>query len=119
MGSWRNRWTGGNDAPGSNSELAVKSGICGPKSFWTQLSILRIPASHPPTPAEKGDLFLEDTPVKAGDVRDTGLIPGLGRYPGGDHGDPFQRSCLEYPMDKELSRLQSYGHTESDTTEAT
>ena len=97
----------------------MKSGICGPESFWTQLSISRIPASHPPTPAEKGDLFLEDTPVKAGDVRDTGLIPGLGRYPGGDHGDPFQRSCLENPMDKELSRLQSYGHTESDMTAVT
>ena len=34
-------------------------------------------------------------------------------------GDPLQRSCLENPMDKELSRLQSYGHTESDMTAVT
>ena len=30
-----------------------------------------------------------------GDLRDVGLIPGLGRCPGGGHGDPLQYSCLE------------------------
>ena len=34
------------------------------------------------------------------DVRDTSLIPGLGRSPGGGHGDPLQCSCLENPMDR-------------------
>ena len=29
-----------------------------------------------------------------------GLIPGLGRYPGGGHGKPLQYSCLENPMDR-------------------
>ena len=32
-----------------------------------------------------------------GDLRDTGLIPGLGRSPGGGHGNPLQCSCLENP----------------------
>ena len=27
--------------------------------------------------------------------RDLGLIPGLGRSPGGGHGNPLQYSCLE------------------------
>ena len=31
---------------------------------------------------------------------DTGLIPGLGRYPGGGNGKPLQYSCLENPMDR-------------------
>ena len=31
---------------------------------------------------------------------DTGSIPGLGRSPGGGHGNPLQYSCLENPMDK-------------------
>ena len=35
-----------------------------------------------------------------GDIRDPGLIPGLGRSPGGRHGNPFQYSCLENPMDR-------------------
>ena len=31
---------------------------------------------------------------------DLGLIPGLGRSPGGQHGNPLQYSCLENPMDR-------------------
>ena len=33
-------------------------------------------------------------------VEDLGLIPGLGRSPGGGHGNPLQYSCLENPMDR-------------------
>ena len=39
----------------------------------------------------------KDLPAKAGDV---GSIPGLGRSPGGEHGNPLQCSCLENPMDR-------------------
>ena len=39
-------------------------------------------------------------PANAGDVRDTSLIPGSGRRPGGGHGNPLQYSCLENPMDR-------------------
>ena len=34
-------------------------------------------------------------------VRDAGLIPESGRFPGGRHGNPLQYSCLENPMDRE------------------
>jgi len=34
------------------------------------------------------------------DTGDLGLIPGLGRSPGGGHGNPFQYSCLESLMDR-------------------
>ena len=33
-------------------------------------------------------------------IRDTVSIPGSGRSPGGGHGNPFQYSCLENPMDR-------------------
>ena len=33
-------------------------------------------------------------------VRDLGSIPGLGRSPGGGHGNPLQYSCLENPTDR-------------------
>ena len=36
----------------------------------------------------------------AGDIRGTGLIPGLGRSPGGGHSNPLQCSCLGNPMDR-------------------
>ena len=38
--------------------------------------------------------------ANAGGVRDTVSIPASGRSPGGGHGNPFQYSCLENPMDK-------------------
>ena len=45
-------------------------------------------------------LVVKNPPANAGDIRDTGLIPGLGRSPGGGHGNPLQFSCLENPMDR-------------------
>ena len=35
-------------------------------------------------------LVVKNLSADAGDVRDTGLIPGLGRAPGGGHGNPLQ-----------------------------
>ena len=43
--------------------------------------------------------MVKNSPANAGDVRDTGLVPGLGRSPGGGHDNPLQYSCLENPMD--------------------
>ena len=40
-------------------------------------------------------LVVKNPPANAGDLRDTGLIPGLGRSPRGGHGNPLQYSCLE------------------------
>ena len=37
--------------------------------------------------------------TNTGDIKDTDSIPGLGRSPGGGHGNPLQYSCLENPMD--------------------
>ena len=41
--------------------------------------------------------------ANAGDVRDTGSIPGSGRSPGEGNGNSFQYSCLKNPMDREAS----------------
>ena len=43
---------------------------------------------------------VKNPPANAKDIRDAGLIPGLGRFPGGWHGNPLQYSCLENPMDR-------------------
>ena len=39
-------------------------------------------------------------PANAGDIRDMGSVPGLGRLPGGGHDNLLQYSCLENPMDR-------------------
>ena len=38
--------------------------------------------------------------ANAGDIRDMGSVPGLGRPPGERRGIPLQYSCLENPMDR-------------------
>ena len=57
--------------------------------------------------------------ANAGEVRDVGSIPGLGRSPGGGQGNPLQDSCLENPMDRGAWGTGPQGCKESDTTEAT
>jgi len=47
-----------------------------------------------------GVLVVKNAPANTGDVRDMGLIPGLGRSLGGGHGNPLQYSCLENSMDR-------------------
>ena len=44
-------------------------------------------------------LVVKNPPGDAGDIRDTGSIPGLGRPPGEGNGNPLQCSCLGNPMD--------------------
>ena len=60
--------------------------------------------------------MVKHLPVNAGDIRDAGLIPGLGRSPGGGHGNPLQYSCLENPMDRGAWWATAHGVTESDMT---
>ena len=58
----------------------------------------------------------ENPPANAGDIRDTGSIPGLGRCSGGGHGHPLQYSCLENPHgQKSLAGYSPWGRKESDT----
>ena len=44
--------------------------------------------------------MVKNPPANAGDIRDVGLIPELGRSPGEGPGHPLQYSCLENPMDR-------------------
>ena len=56
--------------------------------------------------------------ANARDIRDVGSIPGSGRSPGGGNGNPHQYSCLENPMDREVSWAYSpWGCKESAMTE--
>ena len=50
--------------------------------------------------ASQVTLTVKNLPINAGDIRDGGSIPGLGRSPGGGHGNPVHYSCLENLMDR-------------------
>ena len=45
-------------------------------------------------------LMIKNMAANAGDIRDTGLIPGLGISPREENGHPLQYSCLENSMDR-------------------
>ena len=48
-----------------------------------------------------GGVVVKNPFANAGDIRDSGLIPGLGRSPGEGNGNPLQCSSLGNPMDRE------------------
>ena len=52
--------------------------------------------------------MVKNSPANAGDSRDVGSIPGSGRSPGGEHGNPIQYSCLENPMNGGAWRATVY-----------
>ena len=45
-------------------------------------------------------LVVKNPPANAGDVKDSDLISGWEKSPGGGNGNPLQYSCLENPMDR-------------------
>ena len=54
--------------------------------------------------------MVKNLSTNAGNVRDMGSVPGLGRSPRGGNDNPLQYSCLENPMDREEpGGLQSMG----------
>ena len=57
----------------------------------------------------------KESSCNAGDL---GSIPGLRRFPGGRHCNPFQYSCLENPHgQRSLAGYSPWSHKESDVTE--
>ena len=62
--------------------------------------------------------MVKNPPAIAGDTRDTGLIPGLGRFPGIGNGSLLQYSCLGNSMDRGAWRAAVHRVTKnSDKTE--
>ena len=54
-------------------------------------------------------------PANGGDAGDSGSIPGLRRFPGGENGNPVQYPCLGNPIDREDWWATVFGVTKSQT----
>ena len=59
--------------------------------------------------------MVKNPPANTGDIRDEGLIPGLGRSLGGGHGNPLHYSCLDNPMDRGVWWATVQGVTKNQT----
>ena len=60
-------------------------------------------------------LVVKNPIAKAGNVGDAVSILGLGRSPGGGHGNQLQYSCLENPMDRGAQKATARGVAQSQT----
>ena len=60
-------------------------------------------------------LSSKESACNAGDTRDLGSIPGLGRSPGGREGNPLQYFCLENPTDRGAWWATVHGVAKSQT----
>ena len=65
-----------------------------------------------------GDTVIKNPLANAGDTKDEGSIPGLGRSPGAGNGNPLQYFCLEKSHgQRSLRGYSPWGYKESDMTE--
>ena len=53
------------------------------------------------------NLVVKNLSASAADIREVGLVPGLGRSRGGGHGNPLQYCCLENSGTEEPGGVQS------------
>ena len=65
--------------------------------------------------------MIKNLPANAGDIRNVGLIPGSGRSPGGELGNPPTPVFLSGKShgQRRLEGYSPWGHKESDMTEVT
>ena len=68
--------------------------------FWIHTGVSKLRRTCQPPGASQVGLVVSSLPANAGDARHAGSIPGSERSPGGGHGNPFQCSCLENPMEE-------------------
>ena len=61
--------------------------------------------------------MVKNLPASAEDLGAVGLIPGLGRAPGGGNGNRLQYSCLKSPMDRGAWQAAVSEVSELDATE--
>ena len=99
---------------------AGRESICnaGDPGFISWVKKIPCRKDRVPTLEFLGFLGVSDGKEFACNAGDLGLIPGLGRSPGGEHGNPLQYSCLQHPHgQRSLMGYSPLSHKEFDTIE--
>ena len=105
------------DVSSVNIEIAITEELCRQTSYMvsiknTHAQIFVVNMKHALCTGFLGSSVNKESTCSAGDL---GLIPGLGRSPGGGHDNSLQYSCLENHKDRRTWRATVYGVTQSRT----
>ena len=96
----------------SNFENCISGSYC----FKIKMLLYELKCSYPSAgKASQVVLVIKNPPPNTEDIKDAGSVPGLGRSLGVGHGNPFQYSCLENPMDREAWQATIHGVAKSQT----
>ena len=94
--------------------LGASSGVWLTRGQWGEAAWVFCPGHrHPVVAGMKGLLggsVVKNLPDNAGDLRQLGLIPRLGRSSGEGNSNPLRYSCLENPMHRGAWRASPWGH---------
>ena len=109
-GSWRRALSPhGDHVTGKCDQVTSGDRVWAPKTHsWVQNSALILS-----TWAPQVALVVKNLPANAGDIRDTGSVPGSGRSPGGGNDNLLQYFCLENPLDGGAWRVMVHKVTQS------
>ena len=91
---WVDAWSG------SLSHLGLQLAVTQEFQELFKFCIHHQPGVCAVTTASQVALLVKNWPANTGDKRDDSSIPGSGRSPGGERGNPLQYSCLENPIDR-------------------
>ena len=83
--------------------------------FWFPVCSKPLNGSHSQKGGFPDGASGKEPACHAGDAKDVGSNPGLGRSPGGGNGNPLQHSCQGNPTDRGAWRASPWGRKESDT----
>ena len=89
--------------------LSLESGHVAHSQIWKQQIPVLYPSIFP------GGTVGKEPTCRCRRCKRLGSTPGLGRSPGGGHGNPLQYSCLKNPMDKGAWRATVHGVRKSRT----
>ena len=103
--AWRIPGTGG----------AWWAAVYGVAQSQTRLKQLSSSSSSMLNAVVPGGAVVKNVPANLRGRRDTGLIPGSGRFSGGGNGNPLQYSCLENSMDRGVWQATVHRVTKSQT----
>ena len=77
--------------------ISERRWLLSPFQWWQCRILIQIGPKQQLLGASQVLPVVKNPPASAGDARDTGLIPGWGRSPGGGHGNPLQNSTWRIP----------------------